>query len=107
MTPIAGALFEACAEQRLAHVSASSDAAAALQTANALLQQVIFLLPPAINLKLNNACGTYIHKVPAAASIDKMRALQHKLGGKKRIGKALVGIPTSVVVLCNRLSHTQ
>ncbi|BDA47637.1 probable protein pirA at N-terminal half [Coccomyxa sp. Obi] len=39
VTPIAGALFEACAEQRLAHVSASSDAAAALQTANSLLQQ--------------------------------------------------------------------
>ncbi|CAL8471922.1 g11464 [Coccomyxa elongata] len=39
VTPIAGALFEVCAEQRLAHVSASSDAAVALQMANALLQQ--------------------------------------------------------------------
>ena len=43
MTPIAAALFEACVEQRLAHVSGSCDAAAALQTANALLQQVAFL----------------------------------------------------------------
>ena len=41
MTPIAGALFEACADLRVAHASASSDDAAAMHTANALLQQVL------------------------------------------------------------------
>jgi hypothetical protein len=41
VTPIAGSLFEACADLRLAHASASSDDAEALHTANALLQQVL------------------------------------------------------------------
>lgn len=44
VTPIAGALFEACADLRLAHASASSDDVAALHTANSLLQQVLATL---------------------------------------------------------------
>ena len=106
MTPIAGALFEACAEQRLAHVSASSDAAVALQMANALLQQV----PSCCHLP-SMSCSTtpvkpLFHKHPTA-TFNVMCVLStsgHMPDNTKTSEDALIGMPTSAALAQHRSS---